>query len=333
LPEIKEQEFPQLLAEVFESGNTHYGFETLAWLRRKGKLEEAYFNFVYAPVHDVADAISGIIVIATEVTQQVNAKKALQESEQRFRNLIEESPVAMNLFVGPDLVIELPNEPMLKFWGKGNTVLNKPLLEALPELENQPFAGILNRVYTSGIQYSTQEDAADIMVDGRLKRYYFNLTYKPLRDADGQVYAIMSMAIDVTEQVMTRRAIEESELRFRTLMEAIAQMTWTNTPDGEMNFFNQRWYEYTGLSAGQATSISWEAVVHPSDLGYTVEAYRKSLADGTNFVVENRYRRGSDGMYRWHLNRAIPIWDETGSITIWVGTATDIHEQKELAAN
>ncbi|GAB3805436.1 hypothetical protein GCM10028819_38680 [Spirosoma humi] len=333
LPEIKEQEFPHLLAQVFESGHTHYGFETLAWLHRKDKLEEAYFNFVYAPVHDVADATAGIIVIATEVTQQVNAKNALQDSEQRFRNLIEESPVAMNLFVGPDLVIELPNEPMLKFWGKGSAVLNKPLLEALPELEGQPFVDILNRVYASGIQYSAQEAAADIMVNGRLERYYFNLTYKPLRDAHGQVYAIMNMAIDVTEQVMARRAIEESELRFRTLMEAIAQMTWTNMPDGEMNFFNQRWYDYTGLSAGQATSISWEAVVHPNDLGYTLEAYAKSLADGTNFVVENRYRRGSDGMYRWHLNRAIPIWDENGAITIWVGTATDIHEQKELAAN
>ncbi|GAB3769999.1 hypothetical protein GCM10028818_07060 [Spirosoma horti] len=333
LPEIKEQEFPQLLLEVFNSGNAHYGYETPAWLHRKGKLEEAYFNFVYAPVQDLTDATASIIVIATEVTQQVKAKKALQESEQRFRNLIEESPVAMNLFVGPNLVIEMPNEPMLKFWGKGNTVLNKPLLEALPELEGQPFLDILNTVYVSGVQYSAQEAAADIMVDGKLERYYFNFTYKPLRDADGQVYAIMSMAIEVTEQVITRRAIEESELRFRTLMEAIAQMTWTNTPDGEMNFFNQRWYDYTGLDAAQAKSINWEDVVHPNDLAYTLEAYKKALADGTNFVVENRYRRGSDGMYRWHLNRAIPIWDENGDITIWVGTATDIHEQKELAAN
>ncbi|GAB3721286.1 PAS domain-containing sensor histidine kinase [Spirosoma lituiforme] len=333
LPEIEGQEFPRLLAEVFRSGNAHYGFETLAWLHRNGKLEEAYIDFVYAPAYDVTDATASIIVVATEVTQQVRAKKALQESEQRFRNLIEEAPIALNLFVGRDLVIEMPNEPMLKFWGKGNTVLNKPLLEALPELEGQPFLDILDNVYVSGIEYSAQEAAADIVVDGVLKRYYFNFTYKPLHDTDGRVYAIMCMATDVTEQVLTRRAIEESELRFRTLMEAIAQMTWTNTPDGKMNFFNQRWYDYTGLATEQAAAINWEDVVHPNDLSHTLEAYQKSLTDGTNFVVENRYRRGSDGTYRWHLNRAIPIRDEDGTITVWVGTATDIHEQKELAAN
>jgi PAS domain S-box-containing protein len=333
LPEIKGQGFMELLEEVNNSGIAHYGFETLAWLHRKGKLEEAYFNFVYAPVYDATGTSSGIIVVATEVTQQVKVKIALQESERRFRNLIEEAPVAMNLFVGRELLIELPNEPMLKFWGKGNTVLNKPLREALPELEGQSFFEILDDVYTSGIEYAAQEARADLIVNGQVGTYYFNLTYKPLRNAQGQVYAIMSMAIDVTGQVLARRAIEESELRFRTLMEAIAQMTWTNTPDGELNFFNQRWYEYTGLSPEQTKSLSWEAVLHPDDLAYTLDAYKKSLADGTNFVIENRYRRGSDGMYRWHLNRAIPIRDETGGIVIWVGTATDIHEQKQLAAN
>ena len=75
-----------------------------------------------------------------------------------------------------------------------------------------------------------------MVVDGSYGRIYFNFTYKPLRNADGEIYAILDMAVDVTDQVLARRAIEESELRFRTLMEAIAQMTWTNTPERRDEF-------------------------------------------------------------------------------------------------
>ncbi|GAB4017633.1 hypothetical protein GCM10028773_14680 [Spirosoma koreense] len=333
LPEIKDQGFVQLLEEVYDTGVAHYGFATLAWLYRKGQLDEAYFNFVYAPVQDETGLVSGVMVIATEVTSQVEAKKALQESEQRFRNLIAEAPVAISLFVGRDMVVEMPNEKMLRFWGKDASVTGKPLREALPELQGQPFLQILDDVYTTGKEYSAQEARAELEVGGALRTYYFNFTYKPLRNAEGQIYAIVDMAIDVTEQVLARQAIEESEQRFRTLMEAISQMTWTNTPDGEVNFYNQRWYEYTGLTVEETRSVDWLTTIHLDDREHFLTTFRKALADGAIFVVESRYRRGTDGMYRWHLNRALPIRDETGAIRLWVGTATDIHEQKQLAAN
>lgn len=332
IPELEGQGFINLLENVYDSGVPYYGSETLAQLYRNGQLEDAYFNFVYAPIQNDAETVAGVMIVATEVTAQVTAKRALQESEQRFRHLIAEAPVAISLFVGRDMVIELPNEKMLKFWGKGDTVTGKPLRQALPELEGQPFLQILDDIYTTGIEYNAQEAQADLFVDGKLRTYYFNFTYKPLRNVDGDVYAVLDMAVDVTEQVLARRAIEESESRFRTLMEAIAQMTWTNTPEGDVNFYNQRWYNYTGLDFEQTKAWGWQAVVHPDDLPHTVATYQNALASGTVFVVENRYRRGADGMYRWHLNRALPIRDESGVITIWVGTATDIHEQKQLEA-
>ncbi|MGM9506564.1 PAS domain-containing protein [Larkinella sp. GY13] len=332
LPELKDQGFIDLLKTVYETGVPHYGFETLAQLQRNGQREDAYFNFAYAPLRENGKHITDVMVLATEVTPQVQAKMALKESEQRFRNLIEEAPAAMSLFVGPDMIVELPNEAMLKFWGKGDTVIGKPLREALPELVGQPFLDILDEVYRTGVEFSSQESEAVLVVDGKPGIYYFNFTYKPLRNADGEVYAILDVAIDVTEQVLARRNVEASELRFRTLLEAISPMTWTNTPAGEVNFYNQQWYTYTGLDYEQTKAWGWQAVVHPDDLPCTLETYFKSLKTGEVFVVENRYRRGSDGMYRWHLNRALPIRDETGAITLWVGTATDIHEQKRIEA-
>ncbi|GAB4030014.1 PAS domain S-box protein [Spirosoma gilvum] len=332
LPELDGQGFIELLEVVYDTGAAQYGTETQARLHRKGKLEEAYFNFVYAPIHNSAAEISGIMVVATEVTDQVKAKIALQESEQRFRNLIAQAPVAISLFVGSDMIIDMPNEAMLKFWGKGN-VAGLPLAEALPELKGQPFLEILDTVYKTGVEYSAHEAKADLLVDGKLGTYYFNFTYKPIRNAAGEIYAVMDMAIDVTEQVEARRIIEANELRFRTLLEAISQMTWTNTPEGEFTFYNQRWYNYTGLNFDQSQNQGWEAAVHPDDWALTQKTFQQALATGTIFAVENRYRRGSDGMYRWHLNRALPIRDESGNLLLWVGTATDIHEQKQLAAS
>ncbi|GAB3904469.1 hypothetical protein GCM10028803_33950 [Larkinella knui] len=332
LPEIKGQGFEELLKTVYRTGISHYGFETPARLHRHGQLEDAFFNYVYAPMREDDVNVTDLMVLATEVTPQVKAKLALKESEQRFRNLIEEAPAAICLFTGPDMIIELPNEAMLRYWGKDDSVTGKPLREAVPELIGQPFLQILADVYATGVEYTSQEAAAELAVDGKLGLYYFNFTYKPLRNADGTVYAILDVAIDVTEQVMARRKVEASELRFRTLLEAISPMTWTSTPEGEVNFFNQQWYTYTGLDQEQSKAWGWQTVVHPDDLVYTTKIFRTGLESNDTFVVENRYRRASDGMYRWHLNRVLPVRDETGTITLWVGTATDIHEQKRIEA-
>ncbi len=105
-------------------------------------------------------------------------------------------------------------------------------------------------------------------------------------------------------------------------------MAWTNLPSGEINFYNQRWYTYTGLGYEQIKEWGWQALVHPEDLAATLEAYLQALKTGETFMVENRYRRGGDGTYRWHLNRALPVRSAQGQISLWVGTATDIHEQK-----
>jgi len=114
----------------------------------------------------------------------------------------------------------------------------------------------------------------------------------------------------------------------KLLTDNIPQMTWTNLPTGEVTFYNQRWYDYTGLSHEQTKEWGWKAVVHPDDLPLTVERYTAALQSSGIFDVENRYRR-ADGTYRWHLNRAIPLKNEQGEALFWVGTATDIEEQKQ----
>jgi PAS domain S-box-containing protein len=216
LPEITGQPFPHLLREVMETGKTYYGYEAQAALKRNGVMEQCYFNFVYAPYYEEG-ALTGVQVVAAEVTSQILAKKELQESEKRFRKLVEEAPVATSIYTGPNLVISLANEAMIKLWGKDASVVGKPLEQALPELDGQPFVQLLNDVRTTGTPYSAKEDRADLMVDGRLQSFYFNFTYQPLHDAHGKVYAILNMAVDVTESVTARKKIQQQEERYRKL--------------------------------------------------------------------------------------------------------------------
>jgi two-component system phosphate regulon sensor histidine kinase PhoR len=119
-----------------------------------------------------------------------------------------------------------------------------------------------------------------------------------------------------------------SREHFKYLANNIPQMTWTNLPNGEVNYYNQQWYSYTGLSFEESRKSGWEKVVHPDDFQITKDKYLASLRSGDVFELENRYRRNSDGAYRWHLNRAVPLHNEEGEIVFWVGTATDIEDQK-----
>ncbi|MGZ3873951.1 MAG: PAS domain-containing sensor histidine kinase [Mucilaginibacter sp.] len=119
-----------------------------------------------------------------------------------------------------------------------------------------------------------------------------------------------------------------SREHFKYLANNIPQMTWTNLPTGEMDYYNQQWYTYTGLKFEDTQKWGWQNVVHPDDLQLTMDKYLSTLKTGDTFEVENRYRRGSDGSYRWHLNRAVPLRNEKNEIVFWVGTATDIEDQK-----
>ena len=118
-----------------------------------------------------------------------------------------------------------------------------------------------------------------------------------------------------------------SREHFKLLANNIPQMTWTNLPGGEVDFYNQQWYNYTGSRYSESVGWGWQHVVHPDDLPNTLDKYIEALKTGNIFEVENRYKRWDD-TYRWHLNRAVPLRDDKGLIIFWVGTATDIEDQK-----
>ena len=121
----------------------------------------------------------------------------------------------------------------------------------------------------------------------------------------------------------------ESEERYRQLADAMPQIVWTADTDGNASYFNRQWFEYTGMSEEDAGPAAWHLVTHPDDLPGVAAKLEQTLRTGAVFEAEHRIRNG-EGAYRWHLVRAVPIRDDSGSIAFWIGTATDIHDRKQI---
>lgn len=124
-----------------------------------------------------------------------------------------------------------------------------------------------------------------------------------------------------------RRAAIDSEARFRTLADTMPQMVWSTLPDGYHDYYNARWYEFTGAPEGTTDGEGWNDMFHPDDREHAWAVWRHSLTTGDPYQIEYRLRH-FDGTYRWVLGRALPIRAADGRITRWFGTCTDIHEQK-----
>ncbi|MDP9017145.1 MAG: PAS domain-containing protein, partial [Candidatus Eremiobacteraeota bacterium] len=147
----------------------------------------------------------------------------------------------------------------------------------------------------------------------------------PLLDPSGRVTGWIGANLDIHNE---RSADERRETELRSLVETIPQLAWTTAPDGKPEWFNKRWYEYTGLSP-DASDPDWDRVRHPEDSPGVQREWETSLRSGE--PLETRCRlRGKDNRYRWHLIRAVPSRDEVGKITRWFGTSTDIDAQKRV---
>jgi len=133
----------------------------------------------------------------------------------------------------------------------------------------------------------------------------------------------------VIERHRTQQALHTAVQRFETLANAMPQMVWSTRPDGYHDYFNERWYEYTGMPREGDQGWAWLDYLHPDDVAGSKEAWQRSLATGAAYEVQYRFRRAADGLYRWFIGRALPVRNRAGTITRWFGTCTDITDLHE----
>jgi PAS domain S-box-containing protein len=130
----------------------------------------------------------------------------------------------------------------------------------------------------------------------------------------------------------TNVQLRDSEAQYRFLTDAMPQVVWTARPDGNRDYHNQRWYDYSGIDFAQAKDWGWQLALHPDDLQNCTDRWTHSFTTGEPYEVEYRFKRAIDGEYRWLLGRALPRHGEAGEIIQWVGTCTDIEDYKQAQA-
>jgi PAS domain S-box-containing protein len=257
------------------------------------------------------------------------ANQALSEERQHLRGLFQQAPGFMAALGGPDHVFTMANAAYLQLIGREN-IVGKPVRDALPEVVGQGFIDLLDRVYHSGqpfvgrsIRVHLRQSSGDVR-----EERFLDFVYQPIFDPDGQVSGIFVQGHDVTEQKRSEEALRESEERFRAIANSIDQLIWATQPDGHHDYYNQRWYEYTGVPEGSTDGEAWNGMFHPDDQERAWGVWRHCLATGEPYHIEYRLRHRS-GEYRWVLGRAQAVRDEEGRIKRWFGTCTDIHDLRQ----
>ncbi len=257
------------------------------------------------------------------------ANQQIEKSEKFLSNILSQSLIGISILKGPQMVITFANETMLKILGKGESILHHPLLEGVPELDNQIFPELLQKVYQSGVPEEGLANKMTLVRDGIPIVAYFNFIFQPYRETDGTITGVTLFTNEVTDQVLAKRQIDESEKRFNTLSETIPHMMWTATPEGNKDFFNKYFLDYTGTSLKDLMDGGWKNLIFSDDLERDLILWQQCIESGEEFKIEKRIRH-HNGEYRWHLSHAGAQRDSEGEIIRWIGTSTEIDDQKKI---
>lgn len=319
-----------MLADVRNGGTLSFHDQQFE-LYRNGAPETVFLDLHYSGAPDAEGRVIGVLAIVEETTGRVNAQKALLDNEAQLELAAQgvglvghwDWNVDADIVTADASFADLYNVPIAE---AARGVPIGRFLEAIHpddrDLLGERIDAALRERVELHVQYRVQRQNGDIVWVLALGRVSGGDGTEPLR--------LPGISIDVTEQHRAQEALAESEAKFRAIADAMPQMVWSTTPDGLHDYYNARWYEFTGVPEGTTDGEGWNDMLHPDDQARAWDLWRHSLETGAPYQIEYRLRHRS-GEYRWTLGRALPIRDEMGRIIRWFGTCTDIHENRIVA--
>jgi PAS domain S-box-containing protein len=296
--------------------------------------EDAYFTLSYSAFKDetVASGVGGILVTALDNTERKRTEDQLRENRSFLNDVLKSSGEAFYA-LARDGSTTLCNQAFLALTG----------FEREEDVIGRKIHDVIHHTHPDGSHY----DKADCPI------YVCASTGKPAHVQDENFFRLNGEAfpveywvspvfregfhqgaictfVDITTRKAAEAELARSEAEFRTFAQAMPNHVWASPPDGQLDWFSQRVYEYSGSVAGSLNGTGWTQMVHPDDLARAGERWACSLQSGETYQTEFRLRR-FDGSYRWHLARALPIRDAQGKIVRWVGTNTDIDDERHAS--
>jgi PAS domain S-box-containing protein len=332
LVEAGEEGFEKLLQNVYLTGETYTDNAAKVTLYRNEKTEIAYVHFVYEALREGDGTISGVMVVAVDVTKEVITRQKLEVSEFKIRSLIESAPFPIGVYEGPECRITMLNQTIIDVWGKGNNnLIGKTYMEVLPELESQQIYPQLYTVYKTGIPFHARNHRVDLVVDGKLESFFFNYSFTPLFDSDGKVYGIMNTAADVTDLNKAKIELEQSEHNFRQMVkQAPVAMCILLGPDHIVEIANDLMLELWGKQSDAVINRPiFEGLPEARDQGLELllnNVFTTGIPFAANEHPVNLLRNGrQETVYQNFVYE--PYRDSTGAILGVLAISIDVTSQ------
>jgi PAS domain S-box-containing protein len=287
----------------------------------------------YHHVHARAAAITGEtgevaewIGTVADIHGQVEAEQSLRRKEEELELAVNSMP-ALVAYVGRDLHLGLVNRAHEQWFGREPSAIRGMAVRDL--LGEAAFAAMYDKI-SRALAGETVRYEAEVQFSAGPRRW-ITARLTPHLGEDSRVLGYFSLILDISEWKVAESQLAEALERYRFLADAMPQNVWTADASGRQDYANQRWVDYTGLSAEQSRTFDLSAVVHPDDLPHTRAQWENARIDGRRFEIEHRLR-DSSGRYHWFLSRALARRDAQGRVAQWVGTDTNIDAQRQAFA-
>ena len=335
LPEVAGQGFFTRLDQVYTTGEPYVGNDVRIMLQSQSgaPLQEHFLDFVYLPTRSPAGVIDGIFVHGVDWTERKTAQRTMTELSEQRRLALDSAQMGWwQLDLGSKVVS--CDERFRAIFGTDQAVVTYDW--ALSVIHPDDRMNV-----DASVQAAVRPvDPAPYTVECRLMREdgttrWVTAKGQAIFEGEGpdrRAVNLVGTVADVTEAKALQDALRESEVRLREVTNAMPQIVWSALPDGHVDHWNQRWYDYTGTQPGTFGDASWQDIVHPESATLIASEWSRSVATGEPYEQEIRLKGAAEGNYRWFLSRATPVRDAGGKIVRWIGTSTDIHEQKTAKA-
>lgn len=318
----------EAIDQCFTGVGSRFRDEPLRVLR-DGSWCTGWFHLAFTPVCDVDGHVSGAFLVVSETTARVQALRDLRRSQERIEIALDAGGIVgiwdLDLSAGRLTC----DERLASLYGKNaqegcdGVEIETVIKQVHPE-DRGKVREALGEAVRTGSDYVCRHR----MTVAGDTRWYLHAG-KAMRDEQGAIAKLCGVAIDLTNQTRAENALVESEGRLRAVVEFVPQIVWSTDPQGQHDYFNSRWYEFTGIDTGRLEPAAWERLVHPEDWARVSEHWGHSLATGAPYDIEYRFLHHT-GRHRWLRVMALPVLDPNGIITRWYGTATDIEDGKTL---
>ncbi|MBE9201809.1 PAS domain S-box protein [Nodularia sp. LEGE 06071] len=283
-----------------------------------------YYSTPRIPQKSEQQLIESASHLAGVAIERDRVEQALQQSEYQLRLMTETIPQQVWTAL-PNGEVDYYNNRWRDFTGQ---TLEQVQADGLSDIVHPEDIARVEKLWNHSVQTGSEYEVEARLLS-RSGEYRWILEQAlPLCDQEGNIVKWYGTNTDITDHIQAREAFQESQLNFRTLADTMPQIVWTARTDGWLDYYNQRWFDYTGMTWEQTQGWGWETVLHPEDVRMTVDTWSECVVTGKNYDVECRFRRASDGQYRWHLSRAFPLRNHKGEIIKWFGSSTDIDDHK-----